>query len=268
MKLKRPMWYNKNLDYEFNNFIKLYSKRPIKNNLHGIRINHAFAIYFILKKIQPKFVIESGIYKGQSTWLIEKTLPQTKILSIDLNLNNRIYISKKAKYSKIDFKNQNFERIPKKTIAFFDDHQPHIERIMQCKNFKIKHIIFEDNYIKNRGDFYTLNHLINNLNFIHKPGKLSLIKTFFIFLKIILKKIINQNYIVNMDIINYRIRDRIFSKNFKNYIKNNIEQIYTFPRIKLINKNKKIKKHILKNYYDEINFYNYITYVKLKNEKN
>ena len=86
MKLKKPIWYNKNLDYELNNFVKLYSERPIKNNIHGIRINHAFAIYFILKKIQPEFVIESGIYRGQSTWLIEKTLPKAKILSIDLNL--------------------------------------------------------------------------------------------------------------------------------------------------------------------------------------
>ena len=63
-----------------------------------------FSLYFILKKIRPNFVIESGIYRGQSTWLIEKTLPKTKILSIDPNLDNRIYISKKAKYSKLDFK--------------------------------------------------------------------------------------------------------------------------------------------------------------------
>jgi hypothetical protein len=139
---------------------------------------------------------------------------------------------------------------------------------MQCKNFKIKHIIFEDNYIKNHGDFYTLNHLLNNLNFIHKPGTLSLMKTVCIFIKMILKKIINQNYIISMDTINYRIRDKIFFKNFKNYIKNNIEQIYTFPKINLINKNKKIEAHILKNYFNEINFYNHITYVKIKNEKN
>jgi len=268
MKLKKPIWYNKNLDYELNNFLKLYSERPIKNNIHGIRINHAFAIYFILKKIQPEFIIESGIYRGQSTWLIEKTLPKAKILSIDLNLNNRIYISNKVKYSKIDFKDQNFDRIPKNTLAFFDDHQPHIERLMQCKNFKIMHMIFEDNYIKNQGDFYTLNHLLKNLNFIHKPGKLSLIKTFYIFLQMILKKIINQNYIISMDTINYRIRDRIFFKNFKNYLKNNVDEIYTFPKIKLINKNKKIKRYIFKNFFNEINFYNYITYVKIKNEKN
>lgn len=268
MKLKKPFWHNKNLDYELNNFIKLYSQRPIKNNIHGIRINHAFAIYFILKKIKPEFVIESGVYRGQSTWLIEKTVPKAKKLSIDLNLNNRKYISKNVKYSKIDFRYQNFQRIPKKTIVFFDDHQSHIERIMQCKNFKIRHIIFEDNYIKNHGDFYTLNHLLKNSNFIHRPGQLSLIKTACIFLKIILRKIINQNYIINMDTINYRIRDRIFFKNFKSYIKNNIEQIYTFPKIRLINKNKKVESYIFKNFLNELDFYNNITYVKLKNEKN
>ena len=57
--------------------------------------SHMFATYFILRKINPPFVMESGVFKSQSTWLIEKTLPNTKILSIDIDLNQREYISKK-----------------------------------------------------------------------------------------------------------------------------------------------------------------------------
>jgi len=175
MNLKKPIWYNKNIKNELVNFLKLYQKRPIRNNIHGMKINHMFNLYFILKKIRPNFVIESGVYKGQSTWLIEKTLPKTKIFSIDPNLDNRIYISKKTKYSKLDFKYQNFKKIPKNTLVFFDDHQPHIDRIMQCKFFKIKHIVFEDNYPVNKGDFYSLKHLLGISNFVHKPGRLSLL---------------------------------------------------------------------------------------------
>jgi hypothetical protein len=82
MNLKKPIWFNKNIKKELVNFLKLYQKRPIKNNIHGMRINHMFSLYFILKKIRPNFVIESGVYRGQSTWLIEKTLPKTKIIFI------------------------------------------------------------------------------------------------------------------------------------------------------------------------------------------
>ncbi|MEK9732518.1 MAG: hypothetical protein VW229_04085, partial [Pelagibacteraceae bacterium] len=93
---------------EFNNFLNIYAQRPIKKNKFGIQFPHMFAMYIFLKKIKPKFVVESGVYKGQSTWLIEKVLPKAKLLCIDPDLNNREYISKKAKYSRIDFCEQDF----------------------------------------------------------------------------------------------------------------------------------------------------------------
>jgi hypothetical protein len=262
MNLKRPTWFKKNINNELINFLKLYIKRPIKNNIGGMRINHMFSLYFILKKIRPDFVIESGVYRGQSTWLIEKTLPEAKLLSIDPNLNNRIYISKKAKYSIIDFKYQNFEKIPKNTLVFFDDHQSHLDRIMQCKFFKIKHIVLEDNYTANKGDFYSLKHLLRGSGFVHKPGRLSLLKTLYILFKMTIKKIINQDYIINIDILNSRLRDRIVNQNEKRNLKKHIKTYYVLPKIK-INKNKKIKSYVIKNYKNEIKSYNYITYLKL-----
>ena len=264
MNLKKPIWFNKNINKELVNFLKLYQKRPIKNNIHGMKINHMFSLYFILKKIRPNFVIESGVYRGQSTWLIEKTLPKTKILSIDPNLDNRIYISKKAKYSKLDFKYQNFKKISKNTLVFFDDHQPHLDRVMQCKFFKINHIVFEDNYPANKGDFYCLKHLFRVSNFVHEPGRLSLLKTLFIFIKMTIKKIINQNYLINIDILNSRLRDRMATHNEKENLKKNIKTYYTLPKINVINKNKKINNYIIKNYKDELKWYNNITYIKLK----
>ena len=82
---------------------------------------HMFATYFILKKLNPSYVIESGVYKGQSTWLIESTLPNCDLLSIDIDLTKRQYISKKANYSNKDFKLHDFSSIPENTLVFFDD---------------------------------------------------------------------------------------------------------------------------------------------------
>ena len=103
---------NKNFNLELKNFLKIYSDRPIKNNKGGCSINHAFALYYIVKKLKPKLVIESGVYKGQTTWLIEKASPKSKLICIDINLSQREYISKKAKYSDIDFKFHDFSKIP------------------------------------------------------------------------------------------------------------------------------------------------------------
>ena len=108
-----PVWDKNEMYEEIEIFKNLYKNRPIKKNIHGMRFQHMFATYFILKKINPSFVIESGVLKGQSTWLIENTLPNSEILSIDIDLSQREYVSKKAKYSNIDFKNQDFSKIPK-----------------------------------------------------------------------------------------------------------------------------------------------------------
>ena len=194
-----PNWDVKEYIKELQIFKEIYKQRPIQNNVHGMLFPHMFATYFILKKINPSFVIESGVFKGQSTWLIEKTLPNTKILSIDINLNQREYISKKAKYSDKDFKYQDFSNIPSDTLVFFDDHVNHYERLKQANFFNIKNIILEDNYNFKGGDFYTLKHAYQNVGFNHKYTRLSHIKTFYIFLVEILKKIFLKNYYFSND---------------------------------------------------------------------
>ena len=113
-----PRWDKDEILNELEEFKNLYKDRPIKENIHGMRFQHMLATYFILKKLNPSYVIESGVFKGQSTWLIENTLPDSEILSIDIDLNQREYISKKVKYSNIDFKYQDFSNIPKDTLVF------------------------------------------------------------------------------------------------------------------------------------------------------
>ena len=262
-------WNVKTISSELVKFISLYKKRPIKNNINGAGFDNMFALYFILKKIRPKFIIESGVLRGQTTWIIEKTLPKSKILSIDINLKNRKFISKKVKYSNVDFKFHNFSNIPKNTLAFLDDHQNHLERLKQCKFFGIRNIILEDNYPVARGDFYTIRHAIGKSGYYHPLSVLNILKTTYLFFLEILKKKIFNNYYVSLDYINARLRDVApNSYDFKTLCKN-IEIYYEFP--KLNNILKTLKKKKLYKLVEEIDFLrtksqsnNYLTFVKLK----
>ena len=264
-----PSWSNDEIIKELISFKEFYKNRPIKNNTHGMLFTHMFATHFILKKLKPKFVIESGVYKGQSTWLIENTLPECEILSIDIDLSQREYISKKANYSNLDFKLHNFSKIPNETLVFFDDHVNHLERIQQSKFFNIKNIIFEDNYTSNKGDFYTIKHSYQNSGFNHRYTILSKIKTTYLFLIYMLNKIFNRNYYFPLNKITSRIRDHELNTNdFKN-IEKNIEIYFEFPPI--INNKSVTIDPILKNLNidfedakNELKSYNYLTYIKLK----
>jgi len=276
-----PDWSKEVMIDELNIFISLYKNRPIKNNSHGMRFPHMFAVFFILRKLKPNLVIESGVYRGQSTWLIEKALPDAEILSIDINLNQREYISSNAKYSNLDFKYQDFSKIPDNTLVFFDDHQPHLDRIKQSKFFGIKDIILEDNYPPGYGDFPTIKYTYSNKDFNHALTFLNIVKTTYLLFAQFIKKIIRNNYLISLDQINSRLRDCRSNSNDFNNLDKNIETYYEFPPINEFEKTFlgidtkkeefKTEKPFLKildsdilEFKDELNFYNYITYIKLK----
>ena len=56
-------------------FQALYQQRPVKDNMGGMLSPHLFNTWKYLTEIKPKVVIESGVWKGLGTWLIEKALP-------------------------------------------------------------------------------------------------------------------------------------------------------------------------------------------------
>lgn len=164
-------WNDDEIRASIPQFLDLYSKRPIKDNQGGMKSPHMFATWFLLKKLKPKNVIESGVWKGQGTWLIEKTLPDSNIISIDISLGTREYVSPKVKYFEKDFSVLNWENFKDKedTVLFFDDHQNAFERLSQGKEFGFKNFIFEDNYPAKQGDCYSLKKAFQHAGFTPDP---------------------------------------------------------------------------------------------------
>ncbi len=160
-----PPWTREEIIASVDEFSALYEKRPIKNNRYGMKTPHMFAVWFMARKLAPDLVVESGIWKGQSTWLLEEACPDAKLISIDLNLSEREYVSKTAEYSDKDFFEQDWSSITDRSLVFFDDHQNAYTRLQQCKWFGFKNIIFEDNYPITQGDCYSLKKAFANAGF-------------------------------------------------------------------------------------------------------
>lgn len=130
-------------------FLTVFERRPIRDNQGGMRSVGLFNVWFLLRQIRPAFVLESGIWKGQSTWLIEDTLPSAHILSLDIDLGIREYVSPRAQYSQIDFLQRDMADQGGRLaggLAFFDDHQDVVPRLRKCLELGIKHVILDDNY--------------------------------------------------------------------------------------------------------------------------
>lgn len=138
-------------------FMDLYAKRPIKVNKFGMGLNHSWALWYLVSKLRPNIVVESGVWRGNSTWIIENASPESQIFSFDVDLSNLVYKSSRAHYIERDFTQFDWSQIDTHNgLCFFDDHQNALQRIISANWLGFAHVIIEDNYPVGEGDCYSL----------------------------------------------------------------------------------------------------------------
>ena len=281
---------------DFKEFLKIYEKRPFKNNDGGVKIAHAFSLYFFLKNFKPTTVIESGVHRGGGTYIIRAACPNAHIICLEPYLENIKYKISNCEYLKEDFSLIDFDKYnmnKDKTVVFFDDHQDFSKRFYEIYHHNFKHIIFEDNFHEenNYGDCYSAKQVLANSEYHYtiKKKNLENIKNFFIFIVDYFTKFLrfkSEYRIKNSFKYSYLVSKlKFFPKN--NYLTKVIRKYlniyYEFPQITLIDPTKKFNKFnlnfIYKNEFkflreDIENFYNksilfeYDTIYKLMIENN
>lgn len=172
MEILTKSFEEQELRKNFIEFLPLYLARPIQDNAGGMGINHSFALWSILRKIKPKLFVESGVWKGHSTWIAELASPSTKIICFDLDFKVLEFKSRQATYIESDFQSYDWAQRQKwggdlsDSLIMFDDHQNVYERIKSAYFFGFKNIIIEDNFPVGEGDGYSLKHIFAAEGFI------------------------------------------------------------------------------------------------------
>ncbi|KAJ6696252.1 hypothetical protein OIU74_015196 [Salix koriyanagi] len=171
---KTVQWTSKDLLKGLEEFVPIYETRPIKNNMYGMGFDHSFGLWFIAKWLKPVLMIESGVFKGHSTWVLRQAMPDTPIISLSPRHPGK-YLKKGPAYVAgnctyfagkdfVDFGNVDWKSVMKKhgitdisrVLIFFDDHQNELKRVKQALNAGFRHLVFEDNYDTGSGDHYSL----------------------------------------------------------------------------------------------------------------
>jgi hypothetical protein len=131
--------------------------QPFRNR-EGLRGVSAFALYWYLRRLSPTVVFEVGVWRGYSTWIIEQAAPDAQVVCLDPIFplwprlkrwrTRKVYRSPRATYSGQDFSCAPIAEIVaehERPVAFFDDHQNKLPRLVQCQAAGIEHAIFDDN---------------------------------------------------------------------------------------------------------------------------
>ncbi|XP_021862866.1 uncharacterized protein [Spinacia oleracea] len=171
---KTVEWTSKDLISGLEEFVPIYESRPIKNNMFGMGFDHSFGLWFIARWLKPDLMIESGAFKGHSTWVLRQAMPNTRIISVTPRHPEKYlkkgpaYVDQNCTYFAgkdfVDFGNVDWKSVMKKhgvtdlsrVLIFFDDHQSELKRLKQALKAGFRHIVFEDNYDTGTGDHYSL----------------------------------------------------------------------------------------------------------------
>lgn len=149
---KTVEWTSKDLIKGLEVFVPIYETRPIKNNQFGMGFDHSFGLWFIAQWLKPDLMIESGAFKGHSTWVLRQAMPDTPIITLTPRHPEK-YLKKGPAYVDgnctyfsgkdfLDFGSIDWRKLMKKhgitdlgrVLIFFDDHQNELKRYLQYLN--------------------------------------------------------------------------------------------------------------------------------------
>jgi hypothetical protein len=146
--------------------------KPFVNN-NGMAPDTAFYLYYWVRELAPKLIVESGTWRGFSTWVLRQAAPRARIVSMD-PIFALGYCIDPAKLGKgywpadlertgSDFSCGGFEFIdkPVPSLVLFDDHQNKIFRLQQAIQKGFQHVIFDDN-LPGQATHETLSHSLKD----------------------------------------------------------------------------------------------------------
>lgn len=139
-------------------------------------MEHSFALFYMLRKIRPTTVIESGAYKGHGTWIMRNALPTARIISVDPHAPARrlpgvTYLVEKdfKDFKNVDWAEYNID--VDSTLVFIDDHQNSFKRMFKDNPYGFRHFIIEDNFPYQIGDSQSLKTVCDNREFRKKKWR-------------------------------------------------------------------------------------------------
>lgn len=124
---------------------RLFRNFHISSLNGGMGYNNGLMVFCFSRSVDCKYIIESGVWRGFTTYLLDAgSSDEAEIHCFDINLSKLEWKSKKAKYYECDLSEKKLDLPSHGSLAFFDDHVSHFDRLNYCLRNNISHIILDD----------------------------------------------------------------------------------------------------------------------------
>jgi len=129
-------------------FPDLYDTRPVRDNSGGSGFNDSLWLFVLGRVLAPSWIVESGVHKGHSTWILRQACPEAPIFSFDIDLKKVQYNDEKAEYFENDWTHWTIPAglDPAQALIFFDDHIDQARRLKEAARRGFTTALFDDNF--------------------------------------------------------------------------------------------------------------------------
>ena len=128
-------------------FLALYDDRPVQDNKGGSGFNDSLWLFVVASVLQPRLIVESGVFKGHSTWLLRQACPAAELFCFDPEPAPRVYTDPQARYHDGDWMEVELSRRDAaRTLIFFDDHMSHARRLIEARQRGFRRILLDDDF--------------------------------------------------------------------------------------------------------------------------
>ncbi len=128
-------------------FRRVFLTSPHKANSGGANFTTALNLFLIARCLSPKLIVECGVFKGASSYILKAACPNAQVLAFDPNLAELTHRTPGVTYYEHDWMRIDVRCSPPGTgLCYFDDHQDQATRVKQAHQRGIRHILMDDSW--------------------------------------------------------------------------------------------------------------------------
>lgn len=118
---------------------------PVRQDTGGGGFSAAVLLWTMACALRPEIVVESGVFRGFTTWVLHQACPRADFHSCDISFAERKRVEHGVTYHETDWMNVPIEVADREhALIYFDDHVDQWQRIREAAQRGFRYLIFDD----------------------------------------------------------------------------------------------------------------------------
>lgn len=101
-------------------------------------------VFVLARAIQPKVIVESGVFKGASLHTLRGAMPDARIHAYDIDLSNVMVKDESIRFYEGDWSEAFPQSESPEDFCYFDDHINNCLRVRQAYDLGFRHVLIDD----------------------------------------------------------------------------------------------------------------------------